>query len=124
MSVTIDYTQVRTIEPGPLYKVQTTVSYVVGIASQIFVMNTELDKFEHVATVWDMEHVVPDRNQAILEGREYYRASACTVAYETQVTAIEFTEYTEARIRGLATQYDRAVREFEGTVNYHVENIP
>jgi hypothetical protein len=124
MSVTIDYTQVRTVEEGPRYKVQTTVSLVSGIASQIFVMNTELGTYEHVATVWDMENVVPDRDRAILELRNFYRASSCEVDYETEMAAIEFTTYTEDRIRALATAYDRYVRDFEGTVNYHVENMP
>jgi len=124
MSVTIDYTQVRTIIEGPKYQIDTEVTYVSGIASEIFVMNTELGTFEHVATVWDMEHIVPSRDQAILEGLSYYRVSSCTVVYDTDLAAIEFTEYTEDRIQDLATKYARAIGEFEGTVNYHIENAP
>jgi len=124
MSVTIDYTQFRTIIEGPKYQIETTVTYVAGIAREIFVMNTELGTFEHVATVWDMEHVVPSRDQAILEGRGYYRDSACMVVYDTDLAAIEFTEYTKDRVQDLVTKYARAVGEFTGTVNYHIENAP
>lgn len=124
MSVTIDYTQVRTVEEGPKYKVDTTVTYVSGIASQIFVMNTETQEYEHVATVWDMENVVPDRDTAVLNRLNYYRASACAVEYETELAAMKFAAYTEDRIRALATDYNRYIQDFAGTFNYHVENVP
>jgi hypothetical protein len=122
MTITIDYTQACTIEEGPIYKVQTTVTYVEGISRGIFVMNTELGTFEHVATVWDMEHVVDTLAQATEEGRSYYRAEACTVEYETDTAATTFIEYTEDRIQDLATRYGRVVGEFEGTFTHHIEN--
>jgi len=121
MTVTIDYTQVCTTEEGPLYRVQTTITYVEGIAPYVFVMNTELGTYEHVANIWDMENVVPDRARAIEEGRDYYRANACTVEYETDTAATLFIEYTEDRIQDLATRYGRVVGEFEGTFNHHIE---
>lgn len=122
MTVTVDYTQVCSVEEGPVYKVQTTVTYVEGIAPQIFVMNTELDTFEHVANIYDMEHDVPDRVQALAEGRNYYRASSFVKEYDTDTAATSFIEYTEARIQDLATRYGRVVGEFEGTFTHHIEN--
>lgn len=124
MSVQIDYTQVKTVEEGPRYRIQTIVNYTSGITREIFVFNTELGTFQHVATVWDMEHITPDHDLAVLEGRDFYRASACDVSYETQTTALDFADYTNNRIQDLATQYARATGQFEGTVNHHVENIP
>jgi len=120
MSVTLDYTQVRSVEAGPLYRVQTTVSYAVGIQPQIFVFNTELNTFSRVSTVYDMNDLVPDRNRALLEARDYYRASACDVSYETVEAAEEFVTYTAGRIQSLVTAYNQATSSFEGTSHEHV----
>jgi len=124
MSVTIDYTQVRTVEEGPLYKVVTTVSYVENIAPEIFVYNVESDTYEHVATVWDMEHVITSRSQAQIDGLRYYRRSNCTVEYPAQSTALAFVDYVKDRVEDLALQYARATENFEGTVNVHVVGTP
>ena len=120
MSVTIDYDQICSIEAGPLYRVRTTVSYVSGINAAIFVFNTELSTFQHVATTFDMENVTADHAHAVSEGHAYYRASSCDVSYDTQDAALEFVEYTAGRIQSLATDYSKAASEFEGTVHEHV----
>lgn len=120
MTVTIDYSQTCTVEEGPLYKVVITVTYVEHISPQIFVINTELGTFEHVATPYDMENVVPTLIQAVADGRDYYRAAVCTVSYETETAAMEFIEYTEDRIQALATAYENVVEDFEGVTTHHV----
>lgn len=124
MSVTIEYNQVRTVVEGPKYRVASLVTYAVNIAKEIFVFDVELGEFQHVATVWDMENVLNNRDAARLAGNKWYRAKECTVEYEAQTSAIEFVDYTEDRIQDLATQYARATGEFEGNINYHIENAP
>lgn len=118
--VSLDFDQVRTTEPGPIYRIRTTITYAVKIQPQVFVFNTELDTFSHVSTVWDLENITPDKALAVSEGREYYRASACDVSYETTDAALEFVDYTASRIQSLVTDYDRATSSFEGTSHEHV----
>lgn len=124
MSVTIDYNQVRTVVEGPKYRVASLVTYTEHIAKEIFVFDVELGEYQHVATVWDMENVLNDRDAARLAGNKWYRAKECTVEYESQTTSLEFVDYMEDRIQDLATQYALATGQFEGNVNYHIENAP
>lgn len=124
MSVTIDYTQTRTVVEGPKYRVESVVTYTVNIAKDIFVFDVELGEYQHVATVWDMENVLNNRDAARLAGNKWYRDKACAVEYESQTDALEFVDYTEDRIQDLATQYARATGQFEGNVSYHIENTP
>ena len=124
MSVTIDLTQTQTIIPGeteedgPQYRVTNLVTRSEGISRAIFVMNTETDVFEHVATVWHMNYVPGSKEEAQLEGSPYYRADTAYRQYDSVGIAIDFAEYTRARVSGLAQAYDDATGEFPGTFNY------
>jgi hypothetical protein len=121
IAVEIKLKQTRTIEEGPIYKVKTEVTEHTDIEAEIFVFSTETQNFEHVATVWDMEHYPKTREEALEAHQNYYRLDEATVGYETQVTALEFAEYTVERVQFLVTDYSKAITDFEGEFTYTLD---
>lgn len=118
MTVRLEIHQARTVEAGPEFRVATSVTYASGINRNIFVFNTETEDFEHVATVYDMERWLTDRDAAIEATDNYYRKDEAIVGYDAQDTAIEAAAYTLERIEYLANQYNLMRTEFEGTDDY------
>ena len=118
MSVRLEIHQDRAVIEGPVYQVTTRVTYASGINRNIFVFNTETQDFEHVATVYDMETFPADRDEAILGLIAYYRKDVAIVGYTEETTAIDAADYTRERIGYLATQYQLAQEEFEGSEDY------
>ena len=118
MSVTIQVQQVRTVEEGPLYRVDTSVVYNKGIDRNVFVFNTETEEFEHVATPWDMENTPGTRQEAILGDINYYRLSAVVKDFELVTVASEFAAYTLGRLSALAREYEIVGETFEGSGTY------
>lgn len=118
MSVRIDVDQNRTVEEGPLYRVETLVTYNTGIDRNIFVFNTETEVFEHVATPWDIDNRPISRDQAILDDSNYYRLAAATKDHSTVDEATEFAAYTLSRISSLAQDYELTSSTFEGSATY------
>ena len=118
MTVRLEIHQARTVEEGPEFKVATSVTYASGINRNIFVFNTETEDFEHVATVYDMEQWLADRDDAIEAGDNYYRKDAAIVGYEVQETAADAASYTLERIEYLANQYNLMRTTFEGAGDY------
>jgi len=106
--------QKREVVEGPLYKTTNTVESVTGIEKEIFVMNTETQAFEHVATVYDMYHLLNTRSAAQTAEDEYYRASVAIKSYESLDDALEFASYTLGRVGYLAEQYDEYTNHFAG----------
>lgn len=121
MSVHVEVHQSRTVEEGPVYKVSTEVTFATGIERALFVFNTETQNFEHVATVWDMEHYPSDRNVAVQNGDNYYRAPSAVVGYPNQTTAIDYATYTIERVQLLVDNYNKAKTVFEGDTDYTLE---
>ena len=117
-TVYIKMTQKREVEEGPLYKVTNTVNTATGIEDEIFVMNTETQAFEHVATVYDMGHWLKERDDAIEEDDMYYRASICYKEYESLQDAEDFGDYTSGRVEYLVNQYYAYVNGFPATTVY------
>lgn len=112
--LTIVVTQKREVVEGPLYKTTNTVESATGIEKEIFVMNTETQVFEHVATVYDMCHLLDTRAAAQEAEDAYYRASVAVKSYESLDDALEFASYTLGRVEYLAEQYDEFTNHFAG----------
>jgi len=118
MSVRIEVKQTRTVDEGPIFKVDTQVTYASGIAREIFVFETETQDFSHVATTYDMETYPDDRDTAIADGVDFYRKDQAIVVYALEAVAVEAASYTLARIDTLARQYNTFKTEFEGSSDY------
>ena len=120
MSVELQVTQVRTVEAGPLYRVNTSVVYNNGIDRSIFVFNTETEVFEHVATPYGIENYPDSRAESVVGTINYYRQANVVRDFSTAEEAAAFATYTLGRIQLLAREYDIVDSVFEGssTVTY------
>ena len=118
MSVRIEVNQTRSVDEGPVFKVDTHVIYASGIAREIFVFDTATQDFSHVATTYDMETYPDDYATAVAEGADFFRKDQAVVGYASEAIAVEAASYTLARISTLARQYDIFKTEFEGSSDY------
>jgi len=118
MTVTLEYSQTKAVDEGPLYKVTTIVEYVHDIQEAIFVHRTETDVFEYVATVWDMDNLPETRAEAVEEGIYFYRSKVAVKSYASIETADEFALYTRGRINTLVNEYSTASGAYPGTARY------
>jgi len=118
MSVRIEVHQSRTVDEGPVFKVDTKVTYASGIAREIFVFKTDTQDFSHVATVYDMETYPADYDTAVGDAVDYYRKDQAIVGYSSEQTAVDAADYTLSRIDSLARQYNTFKTEFEGSLDY------
>lgn len=115
MPVTITHTQVRSVQPGPLYRTLDTVTAAVGIQTQVFVFLVLDDSFQHVATVDNMLNLPNTKAQAILDGKDAYRLAVVQQDYAILSEAEEFASTLIQRMQLLVIQYDEAVNTFVGT---------
>lgn len=122
MSIRVEIHQKQTILEGPLYKVETEVTYAAGIDRHIFVFDVETQTFAHVARVWDMENLPSNYEDALAEDLDYYRLDACEKSYEAVTDAVEFSTYTRGRIQSLVNAYEIATETFEGESDYTFTN--
>ncbi len=118
MSVHIEIHQVRSVDEGPVFKVDTTTTYASGIEKEIFVFQTDTQEFSHVATVYDMETYPNNYDDAVTTSALYYREDQVVVGFAAQTTAMESAVYTAARVDSLATQYNTLKTVFEGAFDY------
>lgn len=118
MSVRIEVLQTRSVVEGPLYRVETQVTYVSGIDRNIFVFNTELEEFSHVATTWDMDNLPEGKLNAENEDKNYYRKDVVRVDYATETLGSEAATYTLSRIEYLARIYAAVVDSFIGAESH------
>lgn len=120
MTVRVDLKQEKTIEEGPVYRVTNTVTYSNDIQSQVFVINTELETFSHVGTVWDLQNYPSSRTAAISEGVPYYLASQCSQDYDNIDDALAFTSHVYGRVEWLVREYEEANDVFEGVLTHTI----
>lgn len=120
MTVRVDLKQVKTIEEGPVYRVDNQVTYATHIQEEIFVINTELETFSHVGTVWDLQNYPTSRSAAIEEGIPYYLAPQCVKEYDNIQDALAYTASVYSRVEWLVREYAEANDIFDGTVTHTV----
>lgn len=113
--ISITHTQIRSVQAGPLYRVQDTVTASVGIQQQVFVFETSDQSFNRIATVDDMLSLPTSQAQAVIDGKDYYRLNTVTKDYESLKTAEDAATTIVNRIKLLLVEYDAAVNAFVGT---------
>jgi hypothetical protein len=118
MSVHIEIQQIRSVDEGPVFKVDTKTTYAAAIQKEIFVFQTDTQDFSHVATVYDMETYPNDYDTAVANSDEYYRKDQAVVGYAVQQVALDAAIYTAARVDSLAHQYNTLKTSFEGSFDY------
>lgn len=115
MPVTVTHTQVRSVQAGPLYRVDDEVTASSGIDPEVFVFRTSDEAFNRIATVDDMMLLPNTRAQALIDGDDYYRLAQVVKDYESLKTADDAATTIVGRIKQLLVDYDAAVNEFVGT---------
>lgn len=115
MAVTLTHTQTRSVEAGPLYRVDDLATASAGIQKEVFVFQTIDDEFSRVATVDDMMLLPNSKAQAVLDGKDYYRGDHFVKDYESLQTANNVATAIVGRIKSLLVDYDVAVTAFVGT---------
>ena len=119
--ITIELTQIQSVEPGPAYRSDTAVTSTVGIDQEIFVFQTADDVFSHVASVWDMDNIPATKADALTAGSDTYREIQVVRDFAGIDDAQNFSDYTRARTQLLATEYNELSEGFEGSVDYTIE---
>jgi len=114
LTVTIEIKQTNTVIEGPLYQVDTEVLRAENIEAEIFVLSTEDDSFNHVATTWDMQTYPNTKQQAQAEGSPFYRVTQAVVPYDTVDTAVTAASYTLVRVDSLVRDYQTVNDDFIG----------
>lgn len=119
MAVSITLKQTQSIQPDNLFRVIEEVTTSTDISQYIFVFTAETQAFSHVATVYDIEHIVDTTYAAVLSsGAEYYRLAVVQKDYETQSQAEAFAAYTRVRTETLVGDYESFLDGFEGITTY------
>jgi len=122
MAVSVTHTQVRSVQPGPLYRVQDTCTAGVGIEKEAFVFAVLDDSFQHVATVDNMLNLPNTKAAAQLANLDYYRDDVVVRDHTSLSLAEDFAATINARLKSLVVQYDVAVNAFVGTTTSTVSS--
>jgi hypothetical protein len=116
MSATLTLTQTRTTLPTG-FEVENVVTNGVDIPNELFVYTQNNDEFSHVATLYDLAYPIVNDAQF-----DYYRQDNATKVYDNATTALEFSNYTKARVDTLVKNYnDGDLVDFPGV---EVTNMP
>jgi hypothetical protein len=119
MAVSITVRQTQSVETGNLFRVLDEVTASTEIAPEVFVFTTETQAFSHVATVYDIEHIVDTTYEdAVTSGAEYYRLDTVQKDFTTQVKAEAFASYTRVRVETLVDDYTEYTAGFAGVTTY------
>lgn len=102
--VTYQLRQQTSVQDGPLYRVNNSITEAVGSSPAVFVYKTDTLAFDHYATVADLETWPDSYDQAIVLGAGFYRLSSVQRDWPTIQRMNEDLGLTVARVTGLAKQ--------------------
>lgn len=117
-TVIIEIKQTKTLEEGPVYRVDTEVLRAQNIDQNIFVFETVTDAFSHVAVTYDMQTYPDTKAQAEADGVSYYRSNRAIRDFDNESTAVNAAAHMRQRIQGLAREYQTTNDEFLGSSTY------
>jgi hypothetical protein len=113
MAVSLELNQVTSVQDGPLYRVKNEVVAATNIGKEVFVFKTATKKFDHYATVADMESWPDNYDDALANGKTFYRVSVVQRDWETTIEMEADVSVTKSRLAGLVQQMNAV----QGTVN-------
>lgn len=112
----LTHTQVRSIIAGDApYRVQDTVSAAVGMSTAVFLFRVADDVFDHVCTLSNLDAYPDTKNQAITDGKSYYRGAAVTLDFAELQQGVDAGEMLISRMKELVVDYTQAAALFVGT---------
>jgi len=99
--------QVTSIQTGPLYRVNNTVTAAVGASPAAFVYKTLTQAYDHYATAADMESWPDSLASAQQNGKEFYRLTSVQRDWATVSEMNADLTVTKSRIQLLASDLAR-----------------
>lgn len=102
--VTYQLRQQTSIQDGPLYRVNNTVVSAVGSSPAVFVYKTETKKFDHYATVADLEAWPDSYDEAVVFDKDFYCQPSVQRDWPTIQAMNDDLAVTVARVTRLAKQ--------------------
>lgn len=108
MAVSLSLRQVTSVQPGPppLYVVENSIVAASGIDMAVFVYSTATQKFDHYATVADMEAYPNNLPDAQIQNLPFYREVSVTRQWTTVEDMQDDLSFTQSRLQLLATDLD------------------
>lgn len=102
MAVSFSLRQITSIETGPLYRVNNTVEAATDAPLQVFVFKTTTQKFDHYATVADLETYPDNYADAVAGNVPFYRLATVTRDWGTVQEMEDDVQMTKDRLTLLA----------------------
>jgi len=121
MPTTITVEQENTVieqVDGVLYQVSYKVVASVGIPLALFTYKVEPDGYSHPSTVYDLDAYPENRNDAVTQGLEFYRAPEVVKQYGDIADAIKFAQVTRSRLTALTAALPLTQANFVGKETY------
>lgn len=81
------------------YETTLSVDAAYGIERQLFVLRTDDDSFQYVATTADLKEYPASKADAVANELHFYRASSTSPRWTTQEQALRFLKQAHARLR-------------------------
>lgn len=102
MAVSFSLRQIRSVQPGPLYRVNNSVDAATDASPAVFVFKTLTQEFSHYATVADLEAYPDNYIDAVADDLPFYRLVEVQRDWETAAEQETDVTMTLARIQFLA----------------------
>lgn len=119
MAVSLELNQVTSVVDGPLYRVKNTVVAATNMQKEVFVFKTATKKFDHYATVADMNAWPDNYDDAKNQNATFYRAAIVQRDWKTTNDMQSDVEITRARLGSLVQQ----MNALNGSVNSDTTTI-
>jgi hypothetical protein len=102
------------------YRVACQITATEGVSLALFVFDVLHQVYNHIATVYDLEHFPESVGDALSQGVDFYRQQEVTRDFTSQHTALDFAKVTRARLRRLAADLPDALETFTGVPTTYV----
>lgn len=102
------------------YRVACQISATEGVSLALFVFDVLHEAYNHIATVYDLEHYPESVGDALSQGVDFYRQADVTRDFTNQHTALDFAKVVRSRLRVLTADLPDALETFTGTPTTYV----
>lgn len=93
------------LPPVTLYVVAAEVNASSGVPQELFVYDVSEDRFDHVATVYDLNTYPTSRDGAVNAGVVFYRRATMEACYSTQAIAQAAADHVKDRLQRVNAEW-------------------
>jgi len=102
------------------YRVTCQITATEGVSLALFVFDAQRETYNHIATVYDLDHYPESLGDALTQGVTFYRQAEVIRNFTSQHTALDFTKVVRSRLRILAADLPDALETFTGVPTTYV----